>query len=407
MSGVRFLSHRRNPEGPPIEREQVVKWYKEGRSVPEMADHFGCSTTTMWYHIKKSGEWERVRPVLTLSEEEVLSLRSEGLSAESIAEKMGCSTGPVMRILTKAGVGKRTVSLGLRRKLKGVRFGRLVVMRDIGSQNHQRVWLCRCDCGKEIPVLVGQLTFGRTKSCGCIRIGYVGMFTRQMWGKYKKNMERFGSLQVTPEYLSEVFQRQNGRCPLTGLVIEVPTKPRDGSASLDRIDPSLGYVPGNCQWVDKRINFMKWKFDESYFVRLAKRVAEWSVRPVVPTGEQNLVVEELASKKKHPFWRGCGGITGGYWRRMFAKGRRKVNITIQQAWELFAKRGGVCGLSGVGLVLPQRNGEPCTASIDRIDNSRPYDIDNIQWVHKDVNFSKGDLSQDEFVFLCRAVASHS
>jgi hypothetical protein len=46
-----------------------------------------------------------------------------------------------------------------------------------------------------------------------------------------------------------------------------------------------------------------------------------------------------------------------------------------------------------------------TASLDRIDSSSGYTVNNIQWVHKMVNGLKGFLSNDEFIFWCQKVVS--
>jgi len=46
-----------------------------------------------------------------------------------------------------------------------------------------------------------------------------------------------------------------------------------------------------------------------------------------------------------------------------------------------------------------------TASIDRINNSRGYLKGNIQLVHKDINFMKGKMSQDDFIKMCKLVAN--
>ena len=54
--------------------------------------------------------------------------------------------------------------------LKGRRFGRLTVIeRAAGSDSSGcRLWLCRCDCGKEINVMYFSLLSGNNKSCGCL-----------------------------------------------------------------------------------------------------------------------------------------------------------------------------------------------------------------------------------------------
>ena len=55
--------------------------------------------------------------------------------------------------------------------LAGVRFGRLLAVRCVGTnKNRQRVWLCRCDCGRQTRVTTNNLRTGNTKSCGCGQI---------------------------------------------------------------------------------------------------------------------------------------------------------------------------------------------------------------------------------------------
>lgn len=82
----------------------------------------------------------------------------------------------------------------------------------------------------------------------------------------------------------------------------------------------------------------------------------------------------------------------------------EFNITIKELWSLFLKQNKKCALSGIdiGFCVKQSiyktNGWKArwvhTASLDRIDNSRGYTIDNIQWVHKDLNYMKQDYSEE-------------
>lgn len=55
-----------------------------------------------------------------------------------------------------------------RSDLVGQKFGRLLVLEDVGT-NKWGVsrWLCRCNCGNEIIVLVSGLKSNHTQSCGC------------------------------------------------------------------------------------------------------------------------------------------------------------------------------------------------------------------------------------------------
>ena len=55
--------------------------------------------------------------------------------------------------------------------LKNQRFGRLTVIRDSRERNDHGhiIWLCKCDCGKRVKVLSGNLRYGHTRSCGCLK----------------------------------------------------------------------------------------------------------------------------------------------------------------------------------------------------------------------------------------------
>jgi len=64
-----------------------------------------------------------------------------------------------------------------------------------------------------------------------------------------------------------------------------------------------------------------------------------------------------------------------------------------------------CFLSGrdINLTSKQITASSQTASLDRIDSSKPYEKGNIQWVHKFIQNAKQTLPQDEFIQLCRDV----
>lgn len=80
------------------------------------------------------------------------------------------------------------------------------------------------------------------------------------------------------------------------------------------------------------------------------------------------------------------------------------NITIDDAADLVEFQSYECALSGIPLIF---NGDfnQITASLDRIDNSKGYEVGNIQWVHKEINMMRGSLSIDRFTELCEFVSS--
>lgn len=62
------------------------------------------------------------------------------------------------------------------------------------------------------------------------------------------------------EYLMELWNKQEGKCIYTGIQMILPHGVKRGTpftASLDRIDSSIGYVKGNVQFTLTAINYMK------------------------------------------------------------------------------------------------------------------------------------------------------
>lgn len=101
--------------------------------------------------------------------------------------------------------------------------------------------------------------------------------------------------------------------------------------------------------------------------------------------------------------------------RMFSKCRLsaiqrdiKFDLEIYDLEKQWIKQNGKCALTGqslyFGKYVTKNNNTDTNASIDRIDSTKRYTIDNIQWVLKDINIMKMALSQDIFISLCKQVA---
>ena len=43
-------------------------------------------------------------------------------------------------------------------------------------------------------------------------------------------------------------------------------------ASLDRIDSSLGYIEGNVQWVERKVNIIKRELKQEEFIKLCQDI---------------------------------------------------------------------------------------------------------------------------------------
>ena len=96
--------------------------------------------------------------------------------------------------------------------LTGQRFGKLVVIRDVGRKNGSVLWECLCDCGKHTNVVTGNLNSGGTTSCGCSRV-------RDLTG------EKYGKLTVVKYIGTDNFNRSTWECQCDcGNVKEVLSK---------------------------------------------------------------------------------------------------------------------------------------------------------------------------------------
>jgi hypothetical protein len=85
---------------------------------------------------------------------------------------------------------------------------------------------------------------------------------------------------LTLEYLKEIWETQKGLCSYTNIKMEMPRSSQDEDIkksptklSLDRIDPSIGYIKGNVEFVCYCVNVMKNDFSKDqmlHFIKLIK-----------------------------------------------------------------------------------------------------------------------------------------
>lgn len=55
------------------------------------------------------------------------------------------------------------------KNIQGEKYGRLTAVRYLRTDSKgQALWICHCDCGKEIQARTKDLRYGNTKSCGCL-----------------------------------------------------------------------------------------------------------------------------------------------------------------------------------------------------------------------------------------------
>lgn len=145
----------------------------------------------------------------------------------------------------------------------GQKFGRYTVIAnsDKRTKAMKQMVLCRCDCGNEREVTVGNLRSGISKSCGCLKAEKTserrkkhGFSKTTMYHRYRamiarcydpthKEFHNYGGrgIKVCERWLESVEN-----------YIQDMGFPPFKEASVDRTNNDLGYFPENCRWATKR-----------------------------------------------------------------------------------------------------------------------------------------------------------
>jgi hypothetical protein len=227
------------------------------------------------------------------------------------------------------------------------KFGKLLVVERVENTKFGKTkWLCHCDCGKKAKVIGGNLTSGTSKSCGCSKNRPTHNF-KDLTGKI------FGRLTVIKRH-GKRANRVKWLCQCwCGEFTHVCSK-----ELLNRDTESCGCLQSERAFISN--------------------------------------------------WKGYGEVSGTYFSSIIhgAKERNiSLDITIKQIWNLFLEQNKKCSLTGLDLFLRENHREK-TASLDRINSKKGYTIDNVQWVHKNIQLMKNKYSQEEFIKFCKLVADH-
>lgn len=94
-------------------------------------------------------------------------------------------------------------------------------------------------------------------------------WTRLLHGAKNRNLE----VTITPEYAWQIWLKQDGKCSLTGLDLNLKTC-YELTASIDRINSNLGYIEGNIQWVHKVVNILKSNIDNQVFLNICMMITK-------------------------------------------------------------------------------------------------------------------------------------
>jgi len=297
------------------------------------------------------------------------------------------------------------------KNLIGQKFDKLTVTSYAGKHNNRTAWNCRCDCGNMIITLGNTLKNKARTSCGCKRIknligkkfGKLTVVSKDI-KKIKKNGEKMkytGASWKCQCYcgkeISVIGQNlRNGKTRSCGCSNHTKLNIGDRFNDLTVINDFVGII--NNQYICK----CKCSCGKEVDVIITRLI----------NGVKKSCGCFLRRRKKNsPIFTGHEDIYGEFWGHIKDGAKRRnipFKITIKQAWGLFIKQNRKCALSGISIKFHSSSRVwDGNASLDRIDSSKDYSIDNVQWVHKDINWMKQDYSQKEFINYCKLIANYN
>ena len=92
-------------------------------------------------------------------------------------------------------------------------------------------------------------------------------------------------------------------------------------------------------------------------------------------------------------------------KRNAKKMDREFSITAKDVHDLWQKQGGLCAMTGIPMQHHAAFSD-LNASMDRIDGLTGYVIDNIQLVCWRINEMKGDQTEQQLFWWCRALLAN-
>lgn len=172
--------------------------------------------------------------------------------------------------------------------LKGLRFGRLIVLREGPGVNYETknyretTWICICDCGKETNVRTKCLRKLATSSCGCQQNNAIRFLNdeaslRELFRDYKS-----GAKQRDLEFdlnIDDFRSITSTNCQYCGIKPSKYARARKGTKlpyiynGIDRYDNKLGYTKDNCVPCCATCNHMKCEMTVIDFTKHINRVA--------------------------------------------------------------------------------------------------------------------------------------
>src|SRR3990167_5792424 len=121
------------------------------------------------------------------------------------------------------------------------------------NKKYRKIWLFKCDCGKEKKLPMTSVKCGAIKSCGCLRIKH-GMYKTKIYTTWAQMKSRCDNTK------SPHFKRYGGRgikvckhwMKFENFYKDMFPTWKEG-LSIDRINNDGNYSKKNCRWATAKI----------------------------------------------------------------------------------------------------------------------------------------------------------
>jgi len=198
----------------------------------------------------------------------------------------------------------------------------------------------------------------------------------------RQHIRKAHRLNIDLRYLIELYKKQQGRCAITNIPL-VHEYGKINTISIDRINPKLGYINDNLQYVCQFVNLGKSSSSNEHIINFINKIFGINVDEKISSS----ISFKYAEKSKYSFI-----------KFRLRRTEKHGNITYDYLIDLLNKQNGKCALSGVQMTYHLN--DLSSISIDRIDSNIGYEKGNVQLVCKFINLGKNDHSNESvFYFL--------
>ncbi len=183
---------------------------------------------------------------------------------------------------------------------------------------------------------------------------------------------------LTLESITNLFIKIDYKCMLTG----VPLRHDKSlySMSIDRIDNSIGHTLDNIQLISMGLNLAKNRHSNSDLQCLLDNLIDDQFSPI---------------KFSRDYLSTC---------RRNAALRKQCHLTTDDIVRIWEAQDGRCVLTGIKLAA--YNHPMFAVSMDRIDHTDNYSIDNVRLVIKSINLARGSRTDSELLEWLETTKNH-